>query len=157
LLIKYKKVNDVAEKLGVSKSWVSKRLKLLNAGESVKLLVKSGLTRDIEGLYQLSVLEKKIPDKIVSFVDSCIESGCVPQNFRHIKEQLSPPVLNKSLDSNQAEIIDKQQARKIDRPETIIGCTEIINHEDGILLRCQQSNFILPRHVVDMIISHETK
>ena len=95
LIKQHKKSSEVAQLLGVNKSWVSKRQKILKAGDKIKLLIQSGLTNDVEGVYQLSLLEKDHSEQVNTFVDDCIDQGTITQNLRKLKHSFVQPPMKK--------------------------------------------------------------
>lgn len=73
---------DIAKRLNVTNKWVSVRDGIGRAGEATAALIASGVTEDVEAIYQFSKLEKSEPKKASSLLDSWTLEGGDVENLR---------------------------------------------------------------------------
>lgn len=78
----YKTAKLAGNAIAKNKTWIAKRLAIYKSKPELMAFLEDGLTGDLEGSYQLSVLLKKHPKEGISFIDQLRQSTENRANFR---------------------------------------------------------------------------
>jgi ParB family chromosome partitioning protein len=89
-------VENLIRKHAKSKSWVSKRLSLLNLGEQSKRVISQDVSADVEVIIAVKTIESINPEKAKELVDELIKNKGEKQNVRdkvnQAKAEVKPPM-----------------------------------------------------------------
>ena len=111
LLNSYKSKIDLSNLLGCSKSWISMRLKVIQASSSIRKLFLDRYIHDVRTLYELTKLEQDHPKLLTKFVKKVFNKE-VCSNFRNTikkmkQENSNQLLLNRSfIDINRVVLRD---------------------------------------------------
>ena len=104
LVEEHKTQKAAGDAVGKGKTWIAKRLAIYNADEALVSFIDDGLTGDLEGAYQLSLLLKKYPDEGTLLIQGMRESPNKRKNFRqqviNTMERLNNPPSKTSVDTD---------------------------------------------------------
>ena len=115
LVEEHKTQKAAGDAVGKGKTWIAKRLAIHKADDALVSFIDDGLTGDLEGAYQLSLLLKKYPDEGRSLIQEMRDFPKKRNNFRQqvisTMERLNNPPPKVATDPE--EPVVKEETQKV--------------------------------------------
>lgn len=116
------KKSEIAKILGRDNSWISMRLKISGADESIRELSKKGIIEDVRTLYELEKFYEEIPEGAQEFAKRALENK-ISGSYRSAINRYRDTWKRKAevLDSSKADVISIKDIAKEDNLLKIKG------------------------------------
>jgi len=129
----YKTAKLAGNAIAKNKTWIAKRLAIYKSKPELMAFLDDGLTGDLEGSYQLSVLLKKYPREGMAFIEQLRQSTENRANFRQKVmakyEQLQNPIPEIEVSQKEEQTNKKVSHEKPSSTDKKDGITELKNKE----------------------------
>ena len=129
----YKTAKLAGNAIAKNKTWIAKRLAIYKSKPELMAFLDDGLTGDLEGSYQLSVLLKKYPREGMAFIEQLRQSTENRANFRQKVmakyEQLQNPIPEIEVSQKEEQTNKKVSHEKPSSTDKKDKITELENKE----------------------------
>lgn len=145
--------------VGKGKTWIAKRLAIFKSNPALLAFIDDGMTGDLEGAYQLSLLLKKYPEEGQQLMQEMRDYPNKRKNFRqqvlNTMERLNNPGANKSQTETQ-EVTPEVNTEKVSH-EKLISDEKVAIPENTVTASEGETNDHIPQESVVTTVTQRVK